>query len=993
MKQKVLLAMCVSILLITVGSLRLMPATRTIEFDTRQVTGPDLAVTPDGKSLIFTMLGHLFRLPAAGGTAEQLTFGPYYDTDPAVSLDGRRVAFISDRDASEGNVFILDLSLKQISPLTKEARAGCPAWSPDGQSIVYLSFKPRNPRSTSAVVRRISLRGGEADTISSQASDFSSLFFMRDGRLAWSVFEYDSKTLKWSTRVEAIDQQGKATTLATISQRAHRFLASPSGDGLYFRRQTNESFFVRIDNIVFLSLSDGVERDILPATGGRARFAVTPDNKTLYFGQSGHLWKVRLPEGARSAIPLQAHVKLEVGTPAPPPPAVLTHTSTTPRSIMAPRLTPDGKTLIFGAAGYLWRQSLAGGNPERISSGPAYEDAPSLSPDGSRLAFLRFHEDMASVVAYNLKTRQMQTIVSGIYYGEPSWSSDGRKLILAEYGYPGHVVSVSLAEGKKEQLVEFGKWSPFPHLSADGQWLFLTSAQSGTGELYRLSLKEKGKEEMLTRLSRHVSDALVSPDGRWLAFRRNREIWTALFGTLPITDDRVRLFSAEGGDSFAFTSDSSALIYSSGNQVWIQPLAGGDRKEIPVRLELPRAVPKPLLLRGLRVLDFKSGGFGKQTSMLIDQGKIAWIGPEDGHPFPPDAEMIDCTGSFAISGLFDFFAYTAGFDPIPLIAYGVTSLRDMEGSFPWMNALKDRGELSAVPIPRYFFSGGIFEGEHPEWGDNFLLIYDETSAREYVRQCKEWGAGCIKLYSVRISLAWPLQRIVSDEAYRLGLPVCADVASVEDVTKGVLLGYSFLSYGDAEQLYDDVFQMLSLSGSHWIPGMTLHGADALLLRDEPEKLSDPKLRSLITEQGFGETLYGSFYKNVDDISLRGYMAELLARVGEAHRRGVKLHAGTGSPEADCFPGQSLHWELARFVEAGLTPLEVLRMATEEAAEAVGAGDLGTLAPGKLADIVLLSADPLQDIHNTEAIWRVIKGGWLFDPDKLGAQPKTEAGLR
>jgi imidazolonepropionase-like amidohydrolase len=85
-----------------------------------------------------------------------------------------------------------------------------------------------------------------------------------------------------------------------------------------------------------------------------------------------------------------------------------------------------------------------------------------------------------------------------------------------------------------------------------------------------------------------------------------------------------------------------------------------------------------------------------------------------------------------------------------------------------------------------------------------------------------------------------------------------------------------------------------------------------------------------------------------------------------------------------------------FVMAGLScgqakvPLEVLRMATEEAAAAVGAADLGTLAPGKFADIVLLSGDPLQDIHNTETIWRVIKGGWLFDPDKLSGQSKTGA---
>jgi imidazolonepropionase-like amidohydrolase len=97
---------------------------------------------------------------------------------------------------------------------------------------------------------------------------------------------------------------------------------------------------------------------------------------------------------------------------------------------------------------------------------------------------------------------------------------------------------------------------------------------------------------------------------------------------------------------------------------------------------------------------------------------------------------------------------------------------------------------------------------------------------------------------------------------------------------------------------------------------------------------------------------------------------------------VILHAGTDVPNPECFAGISLHWELARLVEAGLSPLEVLRIATSNAASAVGAEDLGTIEPGKAADIVLLRANPLENIRNTETVWRVIKMGWIFDPENL-----------
>ncbi len=112
----------------------------------------------------------------------------------------------------------------------------------------------------------------------------------------------------------------------------------------------------------------------------------------------------------------------------------------------------------------------------------------------------------------------------------------------------------------------------------------------------------------------------------------------------------------------------------------------------------------------------------------------------------------------------------------------------------------------------------------------------------------------------------------------------------------------------------------------------------------------------------------------------------LASIRAAHRRGVKLLAGTDMPFRS-----SLHWELEYFVQAGIPPLDVLRIATQEAAAAVGAEDhLGTLEVGKLADVVLLDANPLEDIKNTQTIWRVIKGGWVFDPEELRRAASTRS---
>ena len=148
---------------------------RTVSFETSQVTTPDVAVSPDGQFLIFTMLGKLFRLSVKGGEAEQLTFGPYYDAVPSISPDGKLVAFQSDRDSTAGNIFLLNLTSRAITQLTREVWADQPAWTPDGGAVVYLQLDRAawNPVDSigrpPAILRRQLLAGGAPEVAAARS--------------------------------------------------------------------------------------------------------------------------------------------------------------------------------------------------------------------------------------------------------------------------------------------------------------------------------------------------------------------------------------------------------------------------------------------------------------------------------------------------------------------------------------------------------------------------------------------------------------------------------------------------------------------------------------------------------------------------------------------------------------------------------------------------------------------------------------------------------
>jgi imidazolonepropionase-like amidohydrolase/Tol biopolymer transport system component len=963
--------------------------TREVEVAATRATSADIAVSPDGSCLVFSMLGHLFRVPTGGGAAEQLTFGLGFDKQPVFSPDGATVAFVSDRDGSESNVFLLSLQSGQLVQLTHETWADMPSFSPDGRSVVYGRHVPETRgsfpnRCALRVICRVPSTGGSVEELIAQPQHLGSIAFLADGRMAWTAASRDEVSGEYLTHIETLSVLGVRRILCTIDGLTDWMAASIAGNTLYAHRVTGTAFEQWIpaatEDVIAVPIGGGPIRPLLP-TGGLGRFAISADGTRLYLGDRGRLYQVAAATGVATPIAFSATARLVVRERAPAA-NVAARASGAVRSIHTPRLSPDGHVVVFGAAGFLWRQALAGGPSERLTQGNALESSPAFSPDGLTLAYVERAGGADRVVLLDLTQGRTRTLHTGVGIGALNFSPDGKLLLAtANRSYADEcVIAIDVATASAEKLFPVTLWSPRPSAAADGLSVFYASDQSGVGNLYRFTRDTAATPAAVTRFTVFISEPQLTPDERTLVFRRNHSLLAVPLQPDGAHQHEIREISPVGGNAFALTPDGGSVVYAAGSQVWLQSLDGEQRRQVPIHLHVRPEVPPPMLIKHVRILDFAAGGFGSESSLLLEAGRITAIGDSAALAAPHGAQVVDARGRFAIPGLCDFHVHCGDANPAAFIANGITSVRDTGYNLDLLNALDDRSEYTGAPLPRYFYSGELFESERPYWGDRgSLLITDEGTAQNYVRRLKSLAVSFIKVYP---SLSWQLQRAVCEEALHQGLPVVGHGTSVEEITKGVQLGLHSLEHADlTAPVHDDVLAMLAITGTRWTPTLASMGADSLLLRDRPEEFADPLFVGMTPTAAFDFAAFDS-YRGVATTTLRGVVAADLDSIRRASRLGVPLHAGTDAPTPNCFFGSSLHWELERLVEAGLAPLEVLRIASLDAAAALGRTDLGSLQMGKAADLILLDDDPLVDIRNARRAWRVIKGGWAFDPGEL-----------
>lgn len=442
---------------------------------------------------------------------------------------------------------------------------------------------------------------------------------------------------------------------------------------------------------------------------------------------------------------------------------------------------------------------------------------------------------------------------------------------------------------------------------------------------------------------------------------------------------------------------------------------------VPATAEPPPgagAEPPPRVIVNATLVDGTGAAPIPDAVIRMEGGRIRCAGPRASCPPPPDAETLDAGGRVALPGLIDTHVHVEGATDPALaeqrqrlrLAYGLTTVREASSEGQTAANLAARGDAERAdrPVPRLHVAGGVHHKN--------LAAFGDPDYAALARRMIDWPADSLKIKGPLDDAAlaaifavareagvavwghtWsgpePLRsylRVAVDEGLA-GVSHLKSLAQVAQPEGGRVLEPP-VRYGRQPADYARWRMSLWSSAS---PERLDAWSDRLIERDvwlEPTLVMEHSLvdrADFVAPAGYPESLafladwdlhVPTFdWREAERAELEAALAAMRRFVGRFHARGGRVLAGS---DWDALPGLALHRELALLVASGLSPADALAAATREAARVLGRPDLGTLEPGRRADLVLVDGDPLRRIEDTRRIWRVVKGGVIYEPEAL-----------